>query len=180
MSTASLLPGLLASDATLRQALASISPPTEITRFTSWNRDLQHALASIEEGAFSADLRYSYTEMLERAARPGFEGILLSSGPGESGSTAAIMIVYRLDPACILYLDTIAVRDPGHGVGTALLQFLIRRCTGANDNGVVSEIRLDTEGGAGSSLPAYYERFGFRILAEDSTTGNVSMSRLMD
>lgn len=180
--------GLLEADRTLLEDLELLSVPPEITRFTRWNRDLQRALESIEEGAFPPELRYSYEEMRGRAGRPGFEGVLLF-GPG-GGATAeekpeprdpatprgatAIMFVYRLDTA-VIYLDTLAVRHRGRGLGSAFLRFLIRRCTAAIPPDQVREIRLDTERATASPLIEYYRRFGFRVIAEDEAMGNTTM-----
>ncbi|TVR74404.1 MAG: GNAT family N-acetyltransferase [Spirochaetaceae bacterium] len=194
---------LLQPDEEIFREMATILTPARpaFTRFTWWDRELQSVLESIEESAFPPALRYSYEEMLERAGRPGFEGILVSD-PGGATPPAAIMIVYR-PGATTVYLDTLAVRSRGRGIGSALLRFLIRRCAGvpgaaevagareapgvrgatgapgAAPPAKIREIRLDaeggdSEGGGGAPLPAYYQRFGFRVVAEEAT-GNVTM-----
>lgn len=154
-------------DADLRTAW----PNKTFRHITAWSRDLQQALETIEQCAFSPDLRYTFDEMVERAARPGFEGLLVSDGEGP----AAIVLVYQLDDDAsdsrgTLYLDTLAVRDRGRGMGTRLLTFLIRRSTDAG----LSRIVLDTEGAA-SELPGYYRRFGFRPVRTERRSGNVTM-----
>ena len=147
---------------------------SEILRFSRWNGELQKALQCIEEKAFPPDQRYSREEMVERAARPGFEGILVLERTGQEA--IAIMIVYRPETGSI-YLDTLAVCRQGHGIGSALLRFLIRRCEASAGRNGIREIRLDTEGCTESPLRAYYQRFGFGVASEDRTRGNITMVR---
>lgn len=86
------------------------------------------------------------------------------------------MIVYRPETGSI-YLDTLAVCRQGHGIGSALLRFLIRRCEASAGRNGTREIRLDTEGYTESLLRAYYQRFGFGVASEDRTRGNITMVR---
>ncbi len=141
----------------------SLTKGDEVLRhIAAWTSELQDALELLEASAFSPELRYSTEDMMERAGKQGFEGLLLEDASGP----AAIMLVYRLESGEGLYLDTLAVRDRGRGTGTRLLSFLIHRCRSAG----ITEIRLDTEVGpppatadkaAGQDLPVYYKRFGF-------------------
>lgn len=163
------------------------APRARVQHFATWTEDLQRALETVEQQSFSPELRYTCDDMAARAKKPGFEGLLLTDPNGP----LAIMLVNRIElpvaqsggsPAMdALYLDTLAVRDRGRGIGTYLLTCLIQRCTAAG----LPAIQLDTDDGGdggdgGDGLPEYYRRFGFQVLGVDPVSGNVTMIRYRD
>ena len=136
--------------------------------FSSWNRRLFDLYRRAEEKCFIAELLYSEEELQNRSDRRDFEVMILS----RSDETAALLMVYLDDEPDVLYLDTLAVVNPGEKLGVLLVRSLIRA---AEEQGFKG-IGLDTEriNGRGQKLVEFYTRLGFSITGEEES-GNIRM-----
>ncbi len=90
-------------------------------------------------------------------------------------SPEGLVLGYRLDdsPEDIFYLDTIAVRQKGRGIGKIILGALIDWARKM----AYTMIQLDTEeeNEVGLRLTYYYQQLGFRIINSEEDTGNITM-----
>ena len=126
----------------------------------------------VEKTAFRAELRYTRKELRERSLKPGFETLIFFAGHRPS----AVMLVYQGGGEKVLYLDTLAVRNPGKGTGGGLLRAFLEEARSEGYRG----IELDTENinDQGIRLVDWYRRFGFTVLKEEAD-GNVSMECIL-
>ncbi len=124
----------------------------------------------IESGAFRPELRYSKEELEQRLENDNLLFFFLSSDEGREG----VVLAYDDpdSPEDTLYLDTIAVKRTGLGIGRFLMDALVRYAR-------IKEyraIRLDTEtiNERGKELVKFYQTLGFTKVdaAED---GNITM-----
>jgi ribosomal protein S18 acetylase RimI-like enzyme len=152
-----------------------------VETLTRWNRAAHRRFEEIERLAFDKGLRYTYREMCERAARPGFMALFVSAAAGDgagdepgdgAGAAAAVLVIYPHDVGHELYLDTLAVSSPGSGLGALVLQRLIQSAR-VHYRAIV----LDTEetNSIGQRLVEWYSRFGFQIADTSRSSGNVTM-----
>lgn len=144
----------------------------EVVHFCEWTQSLQQMLTEIEILAFPLELRYEFCEMQERSLKSGFEGVILK----KDACPLALILIYEVHylGSTYIYLDTLAVRIAGTGIGSILLQLLLDRVVVRDYAGVM----LDTESAsnkANLSLVDYYQRFGFKIIEKDFHSGNVTM-----
>ncbi|MFW9919931.1 MAG: GNAT family N-acetyltransferase [Candidatus Thorarchaeota archaeon] len=124
----------------------------------------------LESGAFRAELRYSSEELEERLANEDLLFFFIAS----SGGREAVVLAYEDpdNPNSALYLDTIAVKSTGRGLGSLLMRALIDYAKAKS----YLLIRLDTEqvNEKGQQLVRFYQSLGFH--ETDSTEdGNISM-----
>ena len=151
---------------------ASVLPDLRLVVFERWDDGLAAAFHRLESSSFRRELRYDRAELEERAARPGFEGLLAFGGrEPEAGAVA-----YEWMRPGVLYLDVLAVRLPGRGLGSKLMEAVVR---GARKAGY-GALRLDTEtvSERGQPLVDWYRRFGFLTAdpeEDDGPEGNVPM-----
>ncbi len=126
----------------------------------------------VEKTAFRAELRYTRKELRERSLKPSFETLIVFTGHRPS----AVMLVYQGGGEKVLYLDTLAVRNPGKGTGGRLLRAFLEEARSDGYRG----IELDTENinDQGIRLVDWYCRFGFTVLKEEAD-GNVSMECIL-
>jgi GNAT superfamily N-acetyltransferase len=139
--------------------------------FSHWSPGITSAFRRVESRAFRRELRYQRREMRERGREPGFEGLIIY----DSGKAAAVMLVRQGSSSECLYLDTLAVGNPGRKLGTRLLRALLdeAEATGYRQVELDTELASDHE----HDLVLFYERFGFKVLSVDESIGNVSMVR---
>lgn len=147
------------------------SSNSKAVHLSEWNERLHSDFEVIEREAFRDELRYSFEEMVQRSRCAGFEGLLLYLDE----VPAAIVVIYDIASSeeNEVYLDTIAVRTPGLGIGSRLLDLLLSRCELARVSAVVLDTERSTE--RGFRLVEFYEKFGFEVVSEDVKGGNITM-----
>jgi ribosomal protein S18 acetylase RimI-like enzyme len=141
-----------------------VFPETWSERFLSWYRE-------IEQSSFRSSLTYSEDEISECLAE---EDVLMMFITVD-GLPEGLLLGYTLTGVLVetFYLDTIAVKQKGRGIGRIILTVLIKW---AKKMGY-RQIQLDTEfeNEKGILLSSYYERFGFKVVEVDDEIGNVTM-----
>ena len=137
----------------------------------AWSNQYLIWYKEIEEDSFRPDLTYSQEEIEERLEKE--EALMMFIIKDEYPE--ALVLGYRLEESSedIFYLDTIAVRQKGRGIGKIILRVLIEW---ARKMGY-SLIQLDTEeeNEIGLRLSYFYQQLGFRIINSDEDIGNITM-----
>lgn len=145
-----------------------VFPETWSGEYLSWYRD-------IEQNSFRPSLTYSEDEITERLT----EADVLLMFITVDGVADGLVFGYTLDGVSIetFYLDTIAVKQKGKGIGRIILKTLIRW---ARKMGYRS-MQLDTEfeNEVGFRLSSFYEYLGFKIVDTDEEIGNITMQLLL-
>ncbi|TFG33867.1 GNAT family N-acetyltransferase [Candidatus Thorarchaeota archaeon] len=148
----------------LGEGIVVFFPQTWTQHYLTWYKE-------IERDSFRPALTYSQEEIEERIQK---EEVLMMFVLKDE-SPEGLVLGYRLEDTTedIFYLDTIAVRQKGRGIGTILLKVLF---TWAKKMGY-RIIQLDTEeeNETGIRLSYFYQQLGFRIAHSDEETGNVTM-----
>ncbi|MFX0026918.1 MAG: GNAT family N-acetyltransferase [Candidatus Hermodarchaeota archaeon] len=135
-----------------------------------WNIKYYMWFHDIEANAFRESLRYSYEEVEKRLHNPNvlFLYIMVNNEP------RALLLGYLLvnGPEKKFFLDTIAVKNQGKGIGSIILKYVIKWLKKEG----YKLICLDTEEIDEKKilLRKFYERLGF-ILKESDIKGNLSM-----
>jgi GNAT superfamily N-acetyltransferase len=141
-----------------------VFPDTWSQKYLSWFRE-------IEQDSFRESLAYSEDEIGERLEK---RDVLLFFVLID-GRPEGLLLGHTLDEALVetFYLDTIAVKKRGKGIGRVLVTVLIKW---AKKMGY-RRIQLDTEieDEKGIRLTRFYEQFGFSIIDSDDETGNITM-----
>lgn len=124
----------------------------------------------LEAGAFRAELRYSAEELEERLLNDDLLFLFLVSQKGRE----AVILAYQDpdNPRSSFYLDTIAVRTTGRGLGKILMRTLMQYARAKS----YQRLRLDTEtvNEKGQELVRFYKKLGFET-ADTTEDGNISM-----
>jgi len=124
----------------------------------------------LEEDDFRFDLRYTREEIIERINYPEvlFFFILRDKIP------EILVLGYKLPDSetPLFYLDTLAVRQRGRGIGDIVMQFLIQRARSKQYHAII----LDTEekDEKGIPLQRFYEEHGFKTIAR-TESGDLTM-----
>ena len=117
-------------------------------------------------------MTYSQEEIEERLRKEEvvMMFILLNDNP------EGLVLGYRLEDSSddVFYLDTIAVRQKGRGIGKIILRVLFEW---ARKMGY-KRIQLDTEeeNETGIRLSYFYQQLGFKVINFEEETGNITMS----
>jgi len=139
-------------------------PETWSEKYLSWYKE-------IEQSSFRPSLRYSREEIDERL---GNESVLMMFILNDN-VPEGLVLGYRLENTTedIFYLDTIAVKQKGRGLGKNILKVLFEW---ARKMGF-SSIQLDTEykNETGIQLSNFYQKLGFKVINTDDETGNITM-----
>ncbi len=136
-------------------------------------RETYQWFCDIEQAAFRSELRYTPDELERRTEQEG----LLFFFIFVDGSPFAVVLGYTsYDLEDAFYLDTIAVRVTGEGIGKTIMWSLVNW---AKSKGY-KQILLDTEevNERGIPLKRFYERLGFKVL-ERMEDGNLRMVRVL-
>ncbi len=138
-----------------------------------WNEEYYSWFHEIEKEVFRFELRYTYDEITKILTHPNplFFFIIRDSEP------EILVLGYspKEDREKIFYLDTLALRQKGRGIGKIILKYLIDWAR----NMEYDAILLDTEEeDKGFHLRRFYEKNGFRVIA-CSETGNLTMKHLL-
>ena len=141
-----------------------VFPVTWSEQYLTWYRE-------IEQSTFRPALTYSKEEIMERLAE---EDVLMMFITVD-GIPSGLVLGYTLHEvsAEVFYLDTIAVKQRGKGIGRIIMMALI---SWAKKMGYRT-IQLDTEfeNEVGFRLSSFYEHIGFRVVDSDDETGNITM-----
>ncbi len=138
-----------------------------------WNATYAAWFVEIQDYGFRSELRYSSAEIEERLRN---EGLLL------------LFVLVNQQPEIMLlgydlprensafYIDMIAVRQQGRGIGSVLMKYLMRWAKMKQYTAVV----LDTEeiNENGRNLRHFYETLGFSVVAQDED-GDLTMQILL-
>lgn len=156
----------------MRSKLESILGGTiELVFPKEWSEQYFSWFREIEQTAFRSELTYNTDEILERLASPDLliMFILLNEKP------QALLLGYSQDVTNVeaFYLDTIAVKQRGRGVGQVMLLSLFEWARKMGYRRI--ELDTEAENETGHHLSAFYEKLGFVVTAEDIETGNISM-----
>ena len=145
-----------------------VFPETWSEKYLTWYRE-------IEQSSFRQSLTYSEEEILERLAEYNVLMMFLTV----DGIPSGLVLGYTLHEVSteVFYLDTIAVKLRGRGIGRIILMNLIRWTKKMG----YQKIQLDTEfeNEAGFHLSSFYEHMGFRVVDSDDETGNITMQLLL-
>ena len=134
-----------------------------------WNQQCFSLFKSIEEYAFRQELRYSYGEIAKILENPDlvFYFVTVDSEP------QILLLGYSIpnEGAKAFYLDTLAVRRRGEGIGHIVMSFLIRWARTKHFNAIILETEAIDE--KGFILPQFYAKHGFEVIAK--TEVNITM-----
>lgn len=141
-----------------------IFPEIWSERYLSWYKE-------IERSSFRPSLTYSIEEIEERLQKEAVLLMFIVNGDVPEG----LIFGYRLEESSddIFYLDTVAVKQKGRGLGKVIFNTII---SWAKKMGF-SSIQLDTEheNEIGFQLVKFYQNLGFQIIYSDEETGNITM-----
>jgi hypothetical protein len=137
----------------------------KITVHHQFPSGLAKIVEEIEARQFRQDLRYSIEELMERSRRIGFTCILFSL----DGKPFAFDLGYDNEEKGVYFGDSAATIIERKGVGAVLtaLDALYSWEAGYHSVKMVTE----EEDQLGRRLREYWERFGFRVTAEDPSFG---------
>jgi GNAT superfamily N-acetyltransferase len=137
---------------------------------SKWNKTYHNWYETLEREAFREELRYSPEEILERIDKPDLLVFFVVS----EQRPLAVLLSYTMEEewAKTLYVDTIAVREQGKGIGRAIMNAIIEWGRLKNYRAIV----LDTEEQNEKGLPLrkFYEGLGF-VLDDSDDHGNLTM-----
>lgn len=128
----------------------------------------------IESESFRTELRYSSEELEESLTN---ENVLFFFISSDSGNEAVVLAYDDPDnPQNTLYLDTIAVKRRGLGIGSLLMQTLVNYAQTRSYH----SIRLDTElvNEKGQELVKFYKTLGFQEISS-TEDGNITMELIL-
>lgn len=152
--------------------LASILGAGVIVFFPQdWSKQYLNWYKDIEATSFRPILTYSEEEIEERLRKDDVLLMFILKDDSPEG----LILGYRLEDTAedIFYLDTIAVRQKGRGIGPVILKVLL---DWARKMGY-RLIQLDTEEAneSGIRLSYFYQKLGFQIINSEDDTGNITM-----
>ncbi|TFG16161.1 MAG: GNAT family N-acetyltransferase [Promethearchaeota archaeon] len=136
----------------------------------AWNTEYYYWFQEIEKDAFRGELRYSFEEVEEKVNAEGvlFLFILINNVP----EAFILGNASQIESREVFFLDTIAVKNRGRGIGKMLLKFLINWVKKEKYMGIFLYTEDIDE--KNISLRDFYERFGF-VLEKQEVDGNLSM-----
>ena len=139
-----------------------------------WNEQYFSWFHIIEEEDFRWELRYSFKEIAKILENPDlvFWFVTMESEP------QILLLGYSIpyEPVKSFYLDTLAVRRRGKGIGHIVMDFLIRWARTKKYQTMILDTELIDE--KGIPLQKFYAKHGFKIIAR-SETGNITMKRVL-
>ena len=148
-----------------------LGEPAELIFPESWSPDTSSWFRTVEESAFRPDLRYGEEEILERLEMDGVLLLFVLT----SGMPEAFVLGYHLDESIVetFYLDTIAARQRGRGIGPALVRWLVSWAKKSGYQRIALDTELENE--VGLRLRDFYIKMGFKQGLTDEE-GNISMT----
>lgn len=137
----------------------------------AWSNQYLDWYKEIEADSFRTDLTYSHEEIKDRLQKDEVLMMFILKDERPEG----LILGYRLEDTTedIFYLDTIAIRQRGRGIGKLILKVLFNW---ARKMGY-KLIQLDTEeeNETGIRLAYFYQQLGFRIINSDEENENITM-----
>jgi GNAT superfamily N-acetyltransferase len=135
-----------------------------------WNEQYFSWFHIIEEEDFRWELRYSF----EKIAKTLENQDLVFWFVTMEGEPQIFLLGYSIPHETVksFYLDTLAVRRRGKGIGHIVMDFLIRWARTKQYQTIILDTELTDE--KGIPLQQFYAKHGFKIIAR-SETGNVTM-----
>ena len=135
-----------------------------------WNIQCFSWFHIIEEEDFRWELRYSFEEIAKILGNPDLVFWFVTN----DGDPQILLLGYSIpsEPVKSFYLDTLAVRRRGKGIGHIVMDFLIRWARTKRYGAII----LDTESSDEKGIPLhqFYEKHGFKTVSR-SATGNITM-----
>lgn len=148
-----------------------LGPTTELVFPEDWSVQYLEWFREIERSSFRDSLTYSEEEILERLVKDDVLLMFVTVNNHPEG----LLLGHTLRGVTneIFYLDTVAVKQKGRGIGPIIISVLIKW---AKKMGYL-KMQLDTEleDEKGIRLTAFYENLGFTIIDRDDETGNITM-----
>jgi GNAT superfamily N-acetyltransferase len=144
---------------------------TELDFPEAWSQKYLSWYREIEQSSFRASLTYSEEEILERLEMNDVLMMFLLV----NGRPEGLLLGYTLDGLSVetFYLDTIAIRQTGKGIGRIIMSVLIKWARKMRYQRMQLDTELEDE--KGLKLTQFYERFGFTIIDSDEETDNITM-----
>ena len=135
-----------------------------------WNDQYFSWFHIIEEEDFRRELQYSFEEIAKILENPDLVFWFVTT----EGEPQVLLLGYSVphELAKSFYLDTLAVRRRGKGIGHIVMDFLIRWARTREYQTITLDTELTDE--KGIPLQQFYARHGFKIIAQ-SETGNITM-----
>ena len=135
-----------------------------------WNEQYFSWFHIIEEEDFRWELRYSFQEIAKILENPNLVFLFVTM----SGEPQILLLGYSIphEPVKSFYLDTLAVRRRGKGIGHIVMDFLICWARTKQYQTIVLDTELTDE--KGIHLQQFYEKHGFKSVSR-SETGNITM-----
>ena len=135
-----------------------------------WNTQCFSWFHIIEEEDFRWELRYSFEEISRILGKPDLVFWFITN----DDDPQILLLGYSLpsEPVKSFYLDTLAVRRRGKGIGHIVMNFLIRWARTKRYEAIILDTELKDE--KGIPLQQFYEKHGFKILSK-AETGDITM-----
>ena len=135
-----------------------------------WNEQYFSWFHTIEKEDFRLELQYSFQEIAKILENPDLVFWFVTM----DGEPQILLLGYSIphEPGKSFYLDTLAVRRKGKGIGQIVIDFLIRWALKRKYRTIVLDTELNDE--KGIPLKQLYAKHGFKVIAE-SETGNITM-----
>lgn len=145
----------------------------EIVFPTEWNRHYFSLFHGMEEAGFRRALQYSFRELTKS-----LENLELVFWFITADAKPQILLFGYAIPdgeAKSFYLDTLAVRRRGEGIGDIVMEFLIRWAQTKQYQAIVLDTELRDE--KGIPLQQFYAKHGFETVS--SSNNDVTMKRML-
>ena len=139
-----------------------------------WNDQYFSWFHSIEETSFRLELLYSFEDVAKILEKPDLVFWFVTA----DGEPQILFLGYSMshEPVKSFYLDTLAVRRSGKGIGHIVMGFLIRWARTKRYRSIILDTELTDE--KGMPLQQFYAEHGFEIIAR-SETGNITMKCIL-
>jgi len=135
-----------------------------------WNEQYFSWFRIIEEEDFRYELRYSFEEVAEILEKPDLVFLFITMDDQPQILLLGYSIPHETEES--FYLDTLAVRRRGKGIGHVVMNFLIHWARTKQYQTIILDTELTDE--KGFHLPQFYAKHGFKIVAR-SEAGDITM-----
>jgi len=157
----------------LRELARKFNGELDIVFPTEWNRHSFSLFHSMEESGFRRELQYSFKEVTKSLEKPELVFWFIT----EDGEPQVLLFGYAIpdEKAKSFYLDTLAVRRRGEGIGDIVMEFLIRWAKTKQYQAIVLDTELRDE--KGIPLQQFYAKHGFETVS--TSENDVIMKRIL-
>jgi ribosomal protein S18 acetylase RimI-like enzyme len=145
----------------LRELAKIFKGELDIVFPTEWNRHYFSLFHSMEETGFRRALQYSFEELTKNLENPELVFWFITA----DGEPQVLLFGYSIpdEKAKSFYLDTLAVRRRGEGIGDIVMEFLIRWAQTKQYQAIVLDTELRDE--KGIPLQHFYAKHGFETVS---------------